>query len=124
MTATFDAALTTDKDRVRWHIGDTDMSAPKLQDETILAVLIDEGDVGHAVIACLNSLLATLSDPSFTADWLRVNPDAARNGILMTLIVKRREFGIREGGLAGGKVVRSHRPDFSTPALLGDELED
>lgn len=124
MTATFDAALTTDKDRVRWHIGDTDMTAPKLQDETINTLLIEKGDVGHTVIACLNSLLATLSDPSFTADWLRVNPDAARNGILMTLIVKRREFDIKEGGLAGGKVVRSHRPDFPTNALLDDELEE
>jgi hypothetical protein len=39
MTATFNPALSTAKDRVRFIVGDIDMAAPEVQDETIGALL-------------------------------------------------------------------------------------
>lgn len=121
MTFTYDITLSSDLAKTRFHIGDTDADAQKFQDETILAVLASEGDVGHAVIALLNGLIATLSDPSFTADWLRVNPAAAREGVLVTLAIKRREFGISAGG---GRRIAVYRSDYPTESVSATETEE
>lgn len=121
MTFTYDTSLSSDLAKVRFHIGDTDSDAQKFQDETILAVLAAEGSVAQAVIKLLNSLIATLSDPSFTADWLRVNPAAAREGVLITLTIKRREFGITTGS---GRRVAALRSDYSVSTLSTEETED
>lgn len=121
MTFTYDTALSTDLAKVRFHIGDTDSDMPKFQDETINAILTQEGTVPKAVIKLLNSLIATLSDPAFTADWLRVNPAAAREGVLITLAIKRREFGITTGS---GKRVAALRSDYPVSALSLEETED
>ena len=61
MTATYDASHGTDRDWVRHLIGDTDTTSPKLQDETIDAILADEAITGQArKYLAAASALATL----------------------------------------------------------------
>jgi hypothetical protein len=44
MAATYDVALATDKDWVRLMSGDRDVAKPKLQDEEIAALLVEEAN--------------------------------------------------------------------------------
>lgn len=63
MAASYDSALPTNRDHVRFLIGDTDTSAPKLQDEEIDAVIEAETATGaalkyYAAARCLSVLYA------------------------------------------------------------------
>lgn len=98
----------SDLDRVRFHIGDTDSTAPRFSDEEIAAILIAEGSWQRAVIACLRALIARLSVPAFRADWLQVDPASARAGYERLLWEKRAEFGF---AALRGSVKRTYRPD-------------
>ena len=62
MSATYDPALPTDKDHVRFLIGDTAVSVAKLSDEEIAAVISDQLVSGQALkyaaaADCLSSLV-------------------------------------------------------------------
>jgi len=59
-----------DVSRVRFHLGDTVETGAKFQDEEIAAVISEKGSWQQAVIACILNLMARLSIPDFTADWL------------------------------------------------------
>jgi hypothetical protein len=107
MAATFDPALSDDISKVRFHIGDTDVNAPKLADETITALLSLGGSVGGAVIMALKHLIAQMSEPNFTADWLTVSSSAALPGLMKLLTEKRREFGVSAVTSASIKITRS-----------------
>ncbi|MFN8530183.1 MAG: hypothetical protein U0670_16410 [Anaerolineae bacterium] len=98
----------TDRDRLRFHIGDTEMSAPIFQDEELDALISVEGSWQAAVIAALERLIALTSQPNFQADWLHVNNEVARRGYELSLKHKRRAF--RLGGLASA-VVQGARVD-------------
>ncbi len=54
MTATFDPALTTAKDRVRQRIGQTDLATTRVQDETIAHYLESKTELGTARQLCLD----------------------------------------------------------------------
>ena len=58
MTWTFDPALPTDKDRVRFYIGDTDTTDQQVQDETIEATLVDYSNPLLAAAVICRSLAA------------------------------------------------------------------
>ena len=60
MAATYSTSLTTDKDKVRFYVGDTDTTAGVvlLSDEEIGAVLTMADDVDDAVVLCLENLLS------------------------------------------------------------------
>lgn len=94
MTATFDAALSDDVSKVRFHIGDTDMSAAMLQDATLSALVSTHGTVEKAVIAALLHLISLVSRPNFRADWLQVDNRSAVQSLQDLLRLKREEFGI------------------------------
>jgi len=94
MTFTWVGDLSTDLDKVRFHIGDTDSDGYFLTDETINALLSSESTVGGAVVACLKYIITQLSRPDFKADWLTVNHEKARKGYEMLLGQKRVEFSI------------------------------
>lgn len=55
---TYDAALPTDKDWVRLLVGDRDMSAPKLQDEEIDALVLENKNKYLAAAAAAELILA------------------------------------------------------------------
>lgn len=66
MTATYDTTLPTNKDHVRFLIGDTDITNPRLSDEEILAVISEQTASGKSLkyfasAACLSALLSKWS---------------------------------------------------------------
>lgn len=80
MTFTFDlSGGFDDLARVRFALGDVDAAAPIFDDETILAVIADkDGSWAEAAVALIDNLVAQLAaTPSFTADWLKLDPAAA-----------------------------------------------
>ena len=58
MSATYDPTLATDMDWVRFLIYDRDTAAARLQDEEILAVLVEEANKYLAAARCGEILLA------------------------------------------------------------------
>lgn len=108
MTFTYDLNAPGDPERVRFHLGDTDASAPKFQDEEIGFILAEAGSWQLAVIACIKNMIVRLSQPDFTADWLRVDHGAAREGFERMLANKEAEFGI---GSAAADVTYTYRID-------------
>lgn len=65
MAATFNEELTTNKDWVRLLIGDTNTSDAKLQDETIVAILADEGNNKYcAAVVALRAIAAQFASAS------------------------------------------------------------
>lgn len=94
MTATFNPTLSDTVSKVRFHIGDTDVSAPALQDETITALVALNLTIERAVIAALLYLISQVSRPDFRADWLQVQHGNALEGYRRLLAEKRAEFGI------------------------------
>lgn len=73
MTATY-TPFATDKDRVRFYTGDTDVTAAMNSDETITAAITEFGGYQLASIELLGGLITALAfDPNFKADWLQVD---------------------------------------------------
>lgn len=93
MTFTFGEDLTDSGDYVRFHTGDT-VSPGFMSDELITSLIAVEGTNNAAVIAGLKYIIAQLSRPNFTADWLSVSNADARKGYQQMLDEKRREFGV------------------------------
>lgn len=98
----------SDRDRVRFHIGDTDANAPILQDAQIDALLNEVGSWQQAVITALEYLIAVTSQPNFRADWLTIEHDTARRSYEAMLKHKRKAFGM--AGVKSGSQ-RTRRED-------------
>jgi hypothetical protein len=98
------APLVTDRDKVRFHIGDTDESAPIFSDEEIVAIISMAGGWQEATIACLRHVIARLAaSPSFTADWLKVDTASAISAYTRLLNSLLEEFDLNtESGLEVG----------------------
>jgi hypothetical protein len=58
VSATYDPTLPTDKDWVRFLIGDRDVADPRLQDEEILALLVEKENKYLAAALAGDSILA------------------------------------------------------------------
>ena len=108
MAFTWVGDLSTDLDKVRFHIGDTDSDGHFLEDATITALVTSEGSVGGAVVACLRYIISQLSRPDFKADWLTVSHAEARKGYQALLNEKRREFGV---AVVSASAVYTYRAD-------------
>jgi len=119
MTFTWVGDLSTDLDKVRFHIGDTDSTGYWLEDATITALLTSEASVGGAVIACLRYIVGQLSRPDFKADWLTINHAEARKGYQSLLSEKRREFGY--AAVSASSVVTYRRDSFQNSSVDYDE---
>lgn len=94
MTFTYDPANPDDVTRVRFALGDTVESTAIFTDEEITFVLSEAGSVGAAVVMCIRTIIAKLSEPDFQADWLRVSASEARKSWERMLSEKKREYGI------------------------------
>lgn len=98
MSFTWDSALPTKKDEVRFRLGDVDAESYVFEDETINAFLAKHGnDVGKTLIDLTKHVIALLSRPNFTADWLRVDHDTARASWQKLLAQFEGEFGVTGG---------------------------
>lgn len=102
-----------DRDRVRFHIGDTNANAPIYQDSEIDALIDEMGSWQGAVIAALESLIARLSVPNFTADWLRIDHESARKGYERLISLKRDQFGLTVFSVEAVQVDRVDDDDFN-----------
>ncbi len=101
MTFTYNP-FATDRDRVRFHIADTNADAPIYTDEALDALLTESGDWRTAVIAALDGIIARLGQPDFRADWLEVSHSQAARTFERLRAHKRREFGL--AGITAGSV--------------------
>lgn len=125
MTFTFSAALTTDRDKVRFYTGDTTESESYLSDELITGVLTVEGTYQKATVACILYIITQLSDPDFRADWLNVSNSKAREGWLRLLDEMRRKFNIAAVTATAVHTYRadslqSAAPDYTTAEYSED----
>jgi hypothetical protein len=94
MTATY-TPFSTDKDRVRFYLGDTVTTAAKFSDEEITAAISEFGAWRVAVLELLNSLIATLSaTPNYKADWLQEDIDTATKQLRALHTRLTAQFGI------------------------------
>jgi len=94
MTATY-TAWASDKDRVRFHTGDTAIATPINSDEDITATITEAGGWRLAVIWLIDARMATLSNiQSFTADWLKIDNEKTIAALTKLREQKCREFGI------------------------------
>lgn len=96
MTFTYDLVAVTDLTRVRFHTGDTDEDTAKWSDEEIQFVISEQdGNWKKAVIVLIQNLLAEMArTPNFTADWLRVDAQSARESLKALLAEKKAELGL------------------------------
>lgn len=61
MSFAYSTSLATNKDKVRFRIGDTDSNRPLLSDEEINAVLTSKPSVLPASIECVDAILAKIA---------------------------------------------------------------
>jgi hypothetical protein len=114
VTFTFNP-IATDRDRVRFHLGDTDASASKFSDEEIDGVLAEcDGSYRLATLACIRNLIARLSQPDFKADWLQVTNGAAIASWRKLYAEKADEFGLTSGRSFTSGVTNLTRSDWRT----------
>lgn len=113
----------TDRDRLRFHLGDTDPNAAKYQDEELDAIILEAGGWQAGVIMCIRNLLARMQGPDFRADWLQVsNLDAARKAFERLLKDKEAEFGLGGGMQTGAvHVYRADSAQRSAPDRVGGD---
>jgi enterochelin esterase-like enzyme len=106
--------ISTDRDRVRFHLGDTDASAPKFSDEEIDAVIVEcDGHWKPATLACIRNLIARLSQPDFKADWLQVTSGDAIASWRRLYSEKSAEFGLTSGRSFTSGVTNVTRSDWT-----------
>jgi len=119
MTQTYDptALATSNRDRVRFEISDTEVTERQafLEDEEIDSVLSIESDnLGAAVVACIDYIIGKLSRPDYRVDWLSVSAqkDAADSYRLLRL-TKARQFGIGGVSTISTHTLRQDSYDYS-----------
>lgn len=97
MTFTYaPSASPSDKDKVRYHISDTDEDSAIFSDEEIAMVLaMESNNIGKTVISLINSIVAKLShEPDMTADWLTISWRRSSDAWRALLAEKRKAFGL------------------------------
>ena len=111
MTHTYDGALTTDKEKVRFYIQDTTRnSGPKpsdgnFSDEELDALVTAEGSWQRAVAAAFETLAAAWrTTPSFSADGGRYNMSDIADGFAVQAQSWRQRYG-SSGSAAGSRAV-------------------
>lgn len=110
MTFTY-TPISTDRDRMRFHLGDTDADSAKFSDEELDGVLVEYVDYKPAVLACIRSMIARMAQPDFKADWLDVKPSTAVAAWQALLALKAGEFGLSSGRSFGSGVTNVIRAD-------------
>jgi hypothetical protein len=95
MTATY-TPIASDKDRVRFHIADTQVSGETwFSDEEITAIITESGSWQAACVACIENIITRLlQGGDVDADWLKVKPRIAEYE--RRLASKKASFGISD----------------------------
>jgi hypothetical protein len=124
MTYTYD--LATDRGKVRLWVNDTDTTNGKLTDAEIDYCLTEKTTVGGAVVMALELLMAKVTDPNFSADWLSVSNDAAYKSLSAQRLLMCQKFGVASLSTNSVHTYRADSwetdsPDFSDLDDEGDE---
>jgi len=109
MSFSFDINIGDDRDEVRLEIQDTDGDAYFFDNEVIDFILTEEGSVGAAVVRCLENMIAQLSRPDFSTDWISVKNSTGIDGLKETLALKKQKYGL--GASATISVIHPYRVD-------------
>lgn len=110
MTFSYNPAIVSDRDLVRFHIGDVHEDGSYLPDETIDYLVTTHGMAG-AVIRAIDFIITQLSQPNFKLDWLSVTNSEARAGFEKLKHEKEQELGISSGAIATSTVSLPYRAD-------------
>ena len=92
---------------VRFHCGDKYEQGYYLADGEINYWLTEKTTVGGAVVACIQHIIALLSQPNFKLDWMSVSNEEARKGFENLLKEKAQEFGISLFNVSGTATISS-----------------
>jgi hypothetical protein len=96
MSASYDPTLPSDKDWVRFLIGDRDITSPNLEDEEILAVLTEEANKYLAAFRCGNIIFNRgLGAITKSVDDLSITYSDSADSAYMTHLKKLEEEGCR-----------------------------
>lgn len=76
------------------HINDTDTTAGKLTDAEVDYALTLKTTVGAAAVQCIDWLLAKVTDPNFTADWLTVDNASAFKSLSALRLLLCQSFAV------------------------------
>lgn len=110
MTFTYDMTTPTNRERVRFHLGDTESATAMFTDEEITFVIAEAGTWQAAVVACIRSAIARLAqEPDMQADWLRVDWRRSAENWRALLAEKKQEFGL--GARATSSTQHAYRAD-------------
>lgn len=110
----------TDRDRVRFHVGDTDATAPILTDEQIAALITEYDDWIGATRAALRYIIAQLTrTPNFQADWLKV--DVANTVKLFRQTLADFEAEFADAYTVEATAVHTHRADSGATGVYFDD---
>ena len=105
MTFSFDPALPTDTDLVRFHIGDTNVDGGHYLENETIDYFVAAHSVEEAVLLCIKYIITQLSTPNFKQDWLSVDLDKARTGYENMLAEKEAEFGLASSSIVATATV-------------------
>lgn len=109
MTFQYTPLTPTDRERIRFAIGDTVQDRAMFSDEEITFQLSENVTWKPTVIAMLEGMVAQLAaQPNFTADWLTVSQSDALKYFSALLDRKRAEYGL---GAIRAITAYSWRPD-------------
>ena len=121
MTQSFDSSLSTEKDWVRFQIGDTNDEGMYIEDESI-QYFINDSSKEDAVIQSIEYIITQLSSPDTRLDWLTVSYADAREGYENLLLRKRNELGIQSVSFGTTNITYPWRVD--TAQTDGDYNEN
>jgi hypothetical protein len=129
MSFTYAGSLATDKEKVRFYIGDTTLaSGPKpasgnFTDEELTALITLEGSWQRAVAACFEALASAWAiHPNFTADGVSVSQSATAAHYQAQADKWRREAG--SGTVSTSGVVAVTRIDGYSYDVTNEETDD
>lgn len=119
MTATYNPALATDKDTIRFRLGDTDTPNVFLQDEEISAILTANSDnLNVSEVVCLRSIALRMARPDFRVDWLSVSKQVET----ATWFRQEADRKAKEYGISSANTVTTTARDVArTDTYWGDE---
>lgn len=111
MTFTYTEDLTVERDFVRFHAGDVREGEAVLSDEIIASLLAVNDSKEAAAIAALEHKIDVVNQPTFSADWLRIDVGAYVVALERSLQRKRGELAVTSVSRTSAAWSNVYRPD-------------
>jgi hypothetical protein len=105
MVWTYDGNPTTDIEKVRLHIGDTDTTDQQLNDDEVQLMLTNHGSVEQAALGACDLLIAKYSRrPDKSVGALKISASQIRQGYRELKSALRATFGLQWGAIYAGGI--------------------